>query len=350
MFWTQSAFLCHAVVLAVLTACQWTWPVLILALMLISGVIQAVDLPARLAFVPELVPRDDLINAVGLNALLFNSARAVGPALAALVFMGSELFEQAVGWPAGWDAVQAAAVVCFTLNAASFVAVLMALRRIVVTEPRTGPRLQPRGDVWQGLRYLCHRPRLGVLVVLTLGLCIFGWPLLTLLPAYTRLHLGRGEQIYSLLLALLGAGALSGALTTATFGTAARRRLFLRLGALATTAGLVLLSQTSNLPTAAAGCIAVGFGLILYLSTGQATLQLAAPNQVRGRLMALWAMTLSASAPIGHLLAGQAVVWLGVVNVLILAASGCGLVAIVLLLAAPVGGSEDEALAEHQAA
>ena len=93
VFWTQSAFLCHALLLAALTACHWTWPSLILLLMLLSGVIQAVDLPARLAFVPELVPREDLINAVGLNALLFNSARAIGPALAALIFLISAIAE-----------------------------------------------------------------------------------------------------------------------------------------------------------------------------------------------------------------------------------------------------------------
>ena len=62
-------------------------PVLVLVLMAVSGVIQAVDLPARLAFVPDLVPKEDLINAVGLNSLLFNSARALGPALAALLFL-----------------------------------------------------------------------------------------------------------------------------------------------------------------------------------------------------------------------------------------------------------------------
>ena len=79
---TQAAFLANAVALAVLVAVGWAAPLLVLGLQLLSGIIQAVDLPARLAFVPDLVPREDLINAVGLNAMLFNSGRALGPAAA----------------------------------------------------------------------------------------------------------------------------------------------------------------------------------------------------------------------------------------------------------------------------
>jgi MFS family permease len=335
VFWTQSAFLCHAVLLAVLTACHWTWPGLILALMLISGVIQAVDLPARLAFVPELVPREDLINAVGLNALLFNSARAIGPALAALIFLGAEQWVRHFGSGNG-NAVQMAAVVCFALNAVSFVAVLVALRGIVIDgehQRRSGE--PPSRDWWPGVRYLQQHHRLGLLVLLTLLLCIFGWPLLTLLPAYTRFHLGRAEQTYSGLLALLGAGALSGALITATFGTVTYRWNFLCGGAVATTVGLILLTHMTTVVGAGLGCVTVGFGLILYLSTGQATLQLAAPIEFRGRLMALWAMTLSASAPLGHLLAGQAAALWGVTTVLMGLGCGCGLVSTVLWFLQP---------------
>ncbi len=84
---TQSAFLVHATLLMLLIALDLIPPVLVLVLMIASGVIQSVDLPARLSFLPDLVPQEDLINAVGLNSLLFNSARALGPALAALLFL-----------------------------------------------------------------------------------------------------------------------------------------------------------------------------------------------------------------------------------------------------------------------
>src|SRR5205085_8149143 len=137
-------------------------------------------------------------------------------------------------------------------------------------------------------------------------LCVFGWPTLTLLPAYTRVRLELDEKSYSLLVSSLGAGALVAALATATFGSVARRAAFLVTGAAATAGGIFGLSAVAVLPAALlfGGC--VGFGLILFLSTGQSTLQLAVPNERRGRVMALWAMMLSASAPLGHLLAGEA--------------------------------------------
>lgn len=327
VFTTQTAFLVHAVVLTLLVAFDLAAPLLVLALMVISGVIQAVDLPARLAFVPELVPKEDLINAVALNALLFNSARAIGPALAALVFLVSEAVAPAVSPQT--SPVTLGVVACFGLNAVSFLAVLVALRGIEV--PGDAPAAKPeRGGAWDGFRYLRERPTMGAILLLTLLLCVFGWPLVTLLPAYTRVQLGRGEQTYSLLVSAVGAGALVAALTTATFGSTARRGKFLVTGAAVAAAGLFAMSQAARPELAAAACAAVGFGLILYLSTGQSTLQLAVPDDRRGRVMALWAMTLSASAPLGHLLAGHAVTVVGLRPVLLAMALGAGVVAAAL--------------------
>jgi MFS family permease len=161
-------------------------------------------------------------------------------------------------------------------------------------------------------------------------LCVFGWPLVTLLPAYTRVELGRGEQTYSLLVSAVGAGALIAALGTATFGTAARRGKFLIVGAGVAAVGLFSLSRATGPENAALACAATGFGLIMYLSTGQSTMQLAVPDDRRGRVMALWAMTLSASAPLGHLLAGHAVAVVGPRPVLLAMAAGTGLAAATL--------------------
>ncbi|MDB5310082.1 MAG: enterobactin exporter EntS [Gemmataceae bacterium] len=323
---TQSVFLVNAVILTALVAADAAVPALILALQVITGVVQAVDLPARLAFVPDLVPREDLINAVGLNSLVFNSARAVGPAAAGLLFLAADAAVPL--FPPGVNGVTLGAIGCFGLNAISFVAVLIALRGIRVPGEGTHGSETAGGSVWDGVRYLLDRSALGGLVLLTLVLCVFGWPVLTLLPAYTRVRLGLAEQSYSLLVTGLGAGALVSALATATFGSAARRAGFLVAGAAATAAGIAGLSAVDTLP-AAIGCAAcVGFGLILFLSTGQSTLQLAVPDGKRGRVMALWAMTLSASAPLGHLLAGQAAAEIGVVPVLRVMAAGAGVVAV----------------------
>lgn len=326
IFITQSGFLVQAVILTVLLAVNLAPPGLILGLMVVNGVIQAVDLPARLAFVTDLVPREDLINAVGLNSLLFNSARAIGPALAAVVFVIAAAVAPHLP---GADPTTLGAVACFAINSASFVAVLFALLGIAVPGDPTATR-PPRASALDGIRYLWHHSTMGGLVLLTLVLCIFGWPLMTLLPAYTRLQLGQSEQTYSLLVSAVGAGALVAALTTATFGTKERRKQFLIAGAAITAAGLLSVALAGRVLVAAGGCAAVGFGLILYLSTGQSTLQLAVPDDRRGRVLALWAMTLSASAPLGHLLAGQAATVFGVAEVLRAMAIGAGGCAVLL--------------------
>jgi hypothetical protein len=171
---------------------------------------------------------------------------------------------------------------------------------------------------------------MGGLVLLTFVVCVFGWPIITVLPAYTKLRLGREVDAFSLLLSAIGAGSLLAALTTATFGSAGRRGIFLLLGVGAGAVGLAGLGFASQAWVAVACCIATGFGLILYLSIGQSTLQLAIPDEKRGRVMALWAMTLSASAPIGHLLAGEAITQYGVGPVLLGMASGIAVATLVL--------------------
>jgi predicted MFS family arabinose efflux permease len=162
--------------------------------------------------------------------------------------------------------------------------------------------------------------------VLTLLLCVFGWPLITILPAYTRTHLGRSEQTFGLLVSAVGVGALAASLTVATFASAARRGTFLVCGPAVAAFGLLGTALAGRPEPAALACAASGFGLVLYLSTGQSTLQLAVPPERRGRVLALWAMTLSASAPIGHLLAGQAITLVGVRPVLVAMATGAGVV------------------------
>jgi hypothetical protein len=223
---------------------------------------------------------------------------------------------------------------CFALNALSFLAVLAALRRITAPGERRGLTPSP-GSVLDGARYVWTRPELAALLLLTGLLCVFGWPTVTLFPTYTATALGQAEQEYSLLVSGMGGGALLAALTTATFGTVGRRGFFLAAGSGLVVAGLVGLTVAGQLGGAAVSAACLGFGLILYLSTGQSAVQLSVADGVRGRVMALWAITLSASAPVGHLLAGVAATIWPVRDVLLGMAIGAGVVAVgVGLLAA----------------
>jgi MFS family permease len=316
--------------MAVLVAANLTAPGLLLAVAVINGLIQAIDLPARLAFVPDLVPKDDLINAVSLNSMLFNSARAVGPAMAGVLFL---LADAALPLLPGSRAVTLGAVWCFSFNAISYLAVLAALRRIHCPEAH---RQKPApGSPLDGVRYLIDHPVLGLLLVLTGVMCVFAWPALTLFPAYTDRVLHRAEKEYSVLVSALGTGALVAALLNATFGTVARRRPFLTAGTLLTGGGLLGLAVATTLPLAVAAAALLGFGLILFLSTGQSALQLSVPNDVRGRVMALWAMTLSAGAPVGHLAAGVAAQHFPIPDILLVMAAGVGACAAAAVLLTP---------------
>lgn len=325
VFLTQTAFLVNAVALTVLVGAGLATPYLVLGLIAFNGMVQAVDFPTRLAFVPDLVPKEDLINAVGLNSLVFNSARAVGPALAGVFFVvAAELVPYL---PEGANAVTAGATACFALNALSFLAVLRALWRI--PEPRA--KEKSAAAPLAGVRYLRQHPALGAVVVFTFVLSAFGWPVITVLPAYTKLQLGLKEESYSFLLSSLGAGALGAALATATFGNVPRRAAFLAVGVASCTLGMAGLGFAQVVWLACGCCAAIGFGMILFLSTAQSTLQLAVPDEVRGRVMAVWAMTLSASAPLGHLFAGHMITEVSVSRVLFGMAAGIG--AVLLLLA-----------------
>lgn len=308
---TQVAFLCSATLMTLLLYFGQVTIPLLLALMCVQGVIQAVDLPARLSFVPDLVAREDLINAVALNSLLFNVARAVGPAVAG-VFLTR-------GTPE----------VCILINAVSYLAVLGALLAMTPVDEKLEPR-EPGDTHSTGFGVLRKQPRVLVLVIVAGLVAVAGWPLLTLLPAFAEHVLGVGKSGYSTLLSSLGVGALCAALTTATFGSEARRR-FLILGGMAMVCLAILgLSLFRELVLASACCAVFGFGMILFFSTGQAMVQLSTLNHHRGKVMGVWAMMLSGGVPIGNLLVGPAADHWGVPTILV--AQACAVGGVILLL------------------
>jgi hypothetical protein len=183
----------------------------------------------------------------------------------------------------------------------------------------------------EGIRYVRARPLLGAILLLTGGLSVFGWPVISLFPAYTRVVLGLGVEHYSTLVSSLGGGALLGALLTATFGTEARRGLFFLIGSSLAATAVLALTLAPGLIFAAIAAACLGAGLILFLSTGQSVMQLSASDGARGRVMALWAMTLSASVPLGHLIAGVAAKQFSVVSVLGGMAVGSSFIVVVVV-------------------
>jgi MFS family permease len=237
----------------------------------------------------DMVGRDDLTNAVALNALLFNVARVLGPALGglSLVWLG----------PA-W---------CFLLNGLSYFAVLWALAAMDLRESArpAGAGRGPHG-LFSGFAYLAGRPRLAFLILLAGAVALFGWPFSSLLPALVQRSLGGRADAYSLLLSGTGCGALTAALTVAAFSAREGRRGFIGAGVVIVTLALLGLSGARTLPVAITCCALIGYGLILFLATTQAVVQLGADDWHRGRVMGVWAMILSGAIPLGNLLAGFA--------------------------------------------
>jgi MFS family permease len=345
IFLTQAALLLLAIVLGFLVLLGHATPWHLLAIAAAAGIVNAIDLPARLAFVIELVGREDLPNAIALNSMLFNLARMVGPIVSGVLF-----------WRVGHgESGQTAAGVCFLLNGLSFVAVLMALAWMQMPHPSpatplpqgargercpspptplpSGERgekaiaLSPKGrgtqftplsplgrgvggegksGTWEGFRYLGRHPELILLLVLSGSVSLFGWPILSLLPAVADQRLRGSTDAYAWMLSAIGGGAGVASLLVASFGSTLRGRWFLAAGVGLASSSLVCLALARSLPLAVACCALLGCGLILFFPTSQAIMQLRSADQVRGRVMGIWSMVLSGAHPLGHVLAGQA--------------------------------------------
>ncbi|MBY0527630.1 MAG: MFS transporter [Gemmataceae bacterium] len=311
---TQSALLFLAALLAALVWLDWATRWELLAITALAGAVLAIDLPARLAFVVDMVGRDDLMNAVALNSVLFNVARVLGPmaAIGMLFWLG----------PAA----------CFLTNALSYAAVLWALAMMDIEgTAHHGDDRKGLHALFAGFRALAQRRRLLLLVMMAGTTALCGWPFLTLLPALAENELGLPKLGYGLTLSGTGAGALTAALTVATFGSKARSKRFIAVGVGLVSVGLVVLALVAllgSLVAAVACCAVIGFGLILFLSTSQSVVQLSADEHQRGRIMGIWAMTLSGAVPLGNLLVGPAADRWGVAWVMGAQGMACGMAAL----------------------
>jgi MFS family permease len=326
IFATQSVLLLLAMLLAgmVLTGQISQWH--LLAVSIASGIVNAVDFPARLSFVVDLVGRDDLLNAVGLNSVMFNLARVIGPALGA--FAMQQLSDAFPEHP------RAGPGLCFLVNGLSFVAVLAALWSMTVSGSPSAVDRVEKPSLWAGFRYLASRPGLQLLLVLTGAVSFFAWPILALLPAISDqlLELGQDGAGYGALLSSFGLGALLAALLVASFGTLARRKRFLGAGVGLTVLALFSLRLVDkNLAQAVGCCTLLGCGLIFFNATSQAVTQLSATDANRGRVMGVWTMVVGGAQPLGNLLAGLAADRWGVPTVLLVQGLGvAGAAAVVL--------------------
>jgi MFS family permease len=307
---TQTLLLLLAGLLAALVLLGQITPAGLLAVAGVIGIVNAVDTPARLAFIIDMVGRDDLPNAVALNSLQFNVARCVGPALCGVLLAGL------------------GAGPCFVLNALTFLAVLAALAAMRLPPRPALPTGSPPASLFAGFRHLGRHPLLLLLLLLAGALGLFGWPVLALLPALSARCLRAGHDGYAWMLSAVGAGALVGALLVASFGTRRGRLPLLMLGVVLASSALVGLALVRDLAPAAGCCALLGCGLILFFATGQGVMQLGAGDDNRGQVMGIWLMVLAGAQPLGQVCAGRLADAWGEPAVLALQACGIALAAL----------------------
>ena len=290
---TQTAAAILALVLAALTFADVVTVWMIWVLAGLTGVATALDLPSRQSFVYEMVGPDDLANAVGLNAVIINSSRIVGPAIGGLLIA-------AVGVAA-----------CFLFNAVSFLAVIvaMAVMRTGELRPSKPVRREP-GQVREGLRYVWRTPELRTPLVMLAVVSTLAYNYSVVLPLLTKDVYGRGGGAYGALSAAMGVGALAGALLMASRARPSRRLLVASTFAFGV--GTLLLAVAPGYLWGMALLVPMGAAGVLFISTTNSLLQLNADDAMRGRVMALWAVVFLGSTPIGGPLTGLIVRGFGV--------------------------------------
>jgi MFS family permease len=289
------------------------WQIIVLGLF--GGVAMAFDMPARQSFVVEIASREDLMNAISLNSAMFNGARIVGPAVA------------------GFLMAKVGIALCFFIDGVSFIAViagllLMRMPARVVSAPSGGALAQSL----EGFRYVWNHTRVRTIFALFAIVGVFGWSYSVLMPAFAQDILHLGERGYGLLLGASGVGALIGALTTATFGSALTPRKLAFGGVWIFSAMLLVFSINRNLYVAMI-CLAVaGFGMMLFFSTSNTTVQTIVPDEMRGRVMGIWALIFGGMIPFGSLEAGALAHYVGTAATLGIGAVICALAAFVTLI------------------
>ncbi|HEU4449775.1 MAG TPA: MFS transporter [Gaiellaceae bacterium] len=285
---TQAASMVFAAALAGVTLAGVVEPWHVYLLAGLRGVSLVFDHPARQQLTFQMVGREHVPNAVALNSSLFNGARVVGPALGGAVIAG------AGPGPA------------FLLNAVSFLAVLGSLALIRPAELFPLDRGDDRPTVVRGSRealaFVRSVPVAGVVLALVLLVTTFSFNFNVLLPVLAKTTLAEGPEVFGIVSACFGAGALLGALVSAAISRASPKLV------LAGTAGFGLaqlaLAPQTTLAGAAPLLFAAGLAFTLWTSNANATLQLATPDRLRGRVMGLYFFAFNGAGPAGGMLAG----------------------------------------------
>jgi len=260
------------------------WSILVLALLL--GTVAAFDNPTRRSFVPELVELQEVTNATSLNNAVFTAARIVGPSIAGIL-----IATVGIGW-------------CFVVNAASFVAVIVALQSMspeAIRAPIPIPRA--RGQLRAGIRYAWEEPLVRLAIVMTFVVGVLAFNYQVVLPLLAKRTFHAGPTAYALMFAATGIGSLIGALLSAHRARTSGRWMAVSAIAFGVTMGIATVAPTLGLEYLV--LVPMGCAGMVFFSMANAAVQERSQPAVRGRVTALFSVAFLGSTPIGSPIVGE---------------------------------------------
>ena len=299
--WTLTAF---SIFTLTWTGMVQPWHIITIAL--INGVALGFDMPARQAFIMEMTSRDEIMNAISLNSSVVNCARIIGPATAGLIM------------------AKTGPAFCFFINGASFLATIVALLMMRMPAHVRPVRAETAiKQVLSGFHCVLDNFRVLVLMILFTVVGIFGWSYGVLLPAFARDILHLGADGYGVLMASAGVGALTGGLIMASAGQLLPKRGTVFGSIWFFSVILILFALNRDHHRALAFLALNSFGMTIFFSMSTTQIQLSVPDEMRGRVMGVWALMFGSVIPIGSLEAGALARWAGIPATIITGAVIC---------------------------
>ncbi|HUB02395.1 MAG TPA: MFS transporter [Terriglobales bacterium] len=283
---TQTAAMILAGILAwlTLTGRVQVWHIFFLAALL--GVVNAFDIPGRQSFLVDMVGKEDLMNAIALNSSMFNGARVIGPAIAGILV--ARIGE-------GW---------CFGANAISYIAVIIGLFLMKVHCPPRTSGESPLADIVEGFRWVTHAKIIRALLLLLGLISLVGMPYTVLMPIFADQILHGGARGLGILMGATGVGALFGALTLAAKTGVKGLGRWVAYTCAGFGVSLVFFSFSRWFWISVALLLPAGYSMMLQMACSNTLIQTMVPDQLRGRVMALYSMMFMGMAPFGALFGG----------------------------------------------
>lgn len=315
LLFTQTTMMILALILAILvyTKTVQYWHILILATCL--GVANTVDMPTRQSYIIEMVGKKDLMNAIALNSSMFNGARLIGPGVAGLMI-------NYLGFP-----------LCFFINALSFIPLLYGITKISakgLTKKLTENKAI-LSEVKEGLVYIFNTPEIYKTVALVGVVGTFAMNYSVLIPLQAKLVLNKGSQGFGYLMSSMGAGSLIASLAVAARSKKPKRTM-LYLSALLISLMLFMIGLIKIYALCMVFLFIIGIFNVMFSTTANSKIQLAASNDYRGRVMSVYALVFAGVTPIGSLFSGGLSTKFGVSNTFIISALVTASLSLIVLL------------------